>query len=363
MRLLALAAAAVVILFGCSSKGVGAAQGPAAAEAPIVLERTIPLPGVGGGASGAAGIMGRFDHFGWDPATNRLFVAAVANGSLEVIDLDKGERIRSISGLDHAQGVAVAMSTGQVIVTCGELNAFFAIDAKTLEQKAKIEIGADPDNVRYVGDKHYVGYGNERSGAIACIDPSTLKTVARVPLPAHPESFQLTPDGGRVFVNVPWTKQADVEGSVIAADFRDATARETWVLPQTSRNFPMALDAENKRLFIAARKPAKLLCLSAVTGKILGETACIDDADDVFWDAQTERVIVIGGGAPERADSAGAVELYAVAADGTLKQAATLPTAPRARTGFFLAATRRLYVAVPQRPGHDAEVREYALGE
>ncbi len=56
-----------------------------------VLGRIFPLEGVRGPVD-RTGISGRIDHMTYDPATKRLFIACVANGSLEVIDLDSGRR-------------------------------------------------------------------------------------------------------------------------------------------------------------------------------------------------------------------------------------------------------------------------------
>ena len=177
------------------------------------------MPGVGG-TNDTASIPGRFDHFAYDPATHRLFVAAVANGSLEVIDLDKGERIKSISGLGHPQGVTVAGTNNIVVVACGSEGAIRAYDTRTLAEKGKCEIGEDADNVRFANGYIFVGYGSETAGAIATVDPKTLTKISEMPLKAHPESFQIDPDGRHVYVNIPWASRADVDGSVIAGDLQ-----------------------------------------------------------------------------------------------------------------------------------------------
>ena len=67
----------------------------AADEAPLKLVQTIALPNV----------KGRIDHFALDAKRKRLFVAALGNGSVEIVDLEKGERVKSIGGLDEPQGV------------------------------------------------------------------------------------------------------------------------------------------------------------------------------------------------------------------------------------------------------------------
>lgn len=48
---------------------------PSPSEAPLVLTGAIPLPNV----------KGRIDHFGFDPAHNRLFVSALGNNTEEII--------------------------------------------------------------------------------------------------------------------------------------------------------------------------------------------------------------------------------------------------------------------------------------
>src|SRR6266404_2430534 len=59
----------------------------------LTLVQTIPLPGV----------KGRLDHMGVDLEQKRLFVAAVANNTLEVVDLTAGKVIKSLSGFKDTQ--------------------------------------------------------------------------------------------------------------------------------------------------------------------------------------------------------------------------------------------------------------------
>lgn len=326
------------------------------------LARVVPLPGVEGNG-GSAGIEGRFDHFTYDSETHRLFIAAVANGSLEVVDLEKGERVKSIKGLGGPQGVAIAPASGRVIVACGSEGAIHAFDTRTLVEKGKAQIGEDPDNVRFVNGLIYVGYGSETVGAVATIDPVTLKRISEVPLKAHPESFQLTPDGKRVYVNIPWAKRADVDGGVVAADLDAGKVTSTWTLAQTARNFPMVLDVEHHRVFVASRKPPKLMCLNTENGDVVSQTTCVEDSDDMYRDPKTNQIIVIGGGDREVSESNGAIELYAVDKRGKLAKVAAISTAPHARTGGFVPQRRAVYVAVPKHQSHEAELREYILSE
>src|SRR5215467_42326 len=77
-----------------------------AQSASLTLVQTILLPGV----------EGRIDHFAFDSAGQRLFVCALGNNSLEVIDLRKGERVHSITGLGAPQGVGYAQEANRLLV-------------------------------------------------------------------------------------------------------------------------------------------------------------------------------------------------------------------------------------------------------
>ena len=63
---------------------------------PLQLKQTIAL----------AGVEGRIDHFALDSAGDRLFVCALGNNTVEVLDLRNGQRIHSITGLGAPQGIA-----------------------------------------------------------------------------------------------------------------------------------------------------------------------------------------------------------------------------------------------------------------
>src|SRR3954468_9383629 len=75
----------------------------------LVLTQTIDLPAV----------TGRIDHLDIDLEGGRLFVAALAAGSLEVIDLRTGKRIPRFASLSEPQGVAYLPARQRVIVASG----------------------------------------------------------------------------------------------------------------------------------------------------------------------------------------------------------------------------------------------------
>jgi DNA-binding beta-propeller fold protein YncE len=301
------------------------------------LEKEFPLPGV----------EGRIDHFSADVAGQRLFIAALENGSVEILDTRKGERIAGIKGLKEPQGVYYDSKNGRLYVASGGDGKLRGYDGKSLALQETLEFGDDADNVRYdrqTGDI-WVGYGN---GGIGIVN-STGQKAGSVELGSHPESFQFEENGGRVYANVP--KQFGV--AVIDRKTRGTVAK--WGLGGALANYPMALDDNNKRLFVGCRLPARLVVLDTSSGRIVVTLPTVGDTDDVFYDVDRKFVYVIGG--------EGAVEVLRQRDPDHYERVERIPTAPGARTGFFQPTSGRLYVAVPHRGSQAAKVLVYTVAK
>src|SRR5215471_11763268 len=106
---------------------------------PLKLVQTIPLTKV----------EGRIDHMNVDVKGQRLFVAALGNNTLEVVDLAQGKQIRSVMGLREPQGAVYVPELDQVVVANGEDGTVRTFDAKTFTAISSLPLGDDADNVRY----------------------------------------------------------------------------------------------------------------------------------------------------------------------------------------------------------------------
>ncbi len=328
-----------------------------------VLNRTFSLEGVRGPAD-RTGIPGRLDHMAYDSPTRRLFIACVAHGSLEVIDLDAGKRIGTIDKLPGPQGVAVA---GRFVYVAtggdGRLNRF---EPGVPRSARSVAVGEDADNVRIARDgKIWVSFGGEGPGGLASFDGDTLRPDRKLGLPRMPEGFQLHPSGEAIFANVPAGKRSAADGTVVG--LKRSTGELLWERRLTGRagNFPMTLDPAHDRLFVVARKPARLISLSTRDGSILGEAPCPPESDDLFFDARSGLVAVIGGGElPTAGDPGGAgasLDLFAIDGAGRPSRWSGSPLPPHSRTGALAVDRRTIYVGVPASQSRPAEVREYRL--
>jgi hypothetical protein len=297
-------------------------------------------------------INGRMDHFSIDLKGQRLFVSALGNNTVEVLDLQSGQRVRSIANLDAPQGVFYEASTNRLFVA-SEDGTTKIFDGTTFQPLQIVKLKDDADNIRYDARSHHVivGYGGGKEirnrplapGALALMD-SDGKTAGEIVVDSHPESFQLEKNGTRVFINVPDKKEIEV------ADIAKGTVLDRWPIT-SAQNFPMALDEAHQRLFVGCRVPARLLVLDTASGKTVASIEAVGDTDDLFYDSQRSRIYMIGG--------QGFIDVFGQKDADHYDRIARIPVPPGTRTGFFAPELGRLLVAVPHRGEQPAEILVY----
>jgi hypothetical protein len=343
-----------------------AAQCTPAAE-PLVQVGSIPLKGV----------EGRLDHLTFDLGSQRVFVSALENHSVEVVDVARRRRVHQLTGICEPQGLLYVPGKNRLLVCSRGDGTCRSFDATTFREGPWIDLGRNADNVRFDPQAQliYVGSGGEPgTGMLSAITLISLLPASQggqpapphspadflldrprqadssmdMQLPAHPESFQFDPTHHRLLVNVPDAQTI----TVLEIGSNHFTKVADWPVTIGERNFPMALDAASARLFIASRKPSRLGIYDSGSGKLLSQTSCVGDADDMFYDAKLKRLYVVGG--------EGFVDVFRV--PDTSQQPTRLlhlPTAPRARTGLFIPDLGMLTVAAPHTANDPAAILLY----
>ncbi len=276
------------------------------AQTPLTVVGTIDLPGV----------EGRIDHLAVDTAAQRLYVAALGNNTVEVLDLKGNSHVKSLPGFREPQGIAVVPDGKVVAVANGQSEGVQFIDAIDYHPTKAVKLGDDSDNVRYdvAAKRLFVGFG---SGALAAIDPTDGKVIGEAKLAGHPESFQLERSGTRVFVNVPDAGQIAV--------------------------------VDRAAMKVLASRPAKVLVYDTATAKESGSFDIVGDTDDLFYDAARKRLYVSGG--------EGYIDVLQEQDAGRFVRIAHAATAAGARTSLWVPELSRLYLAVPHRGSQKAEIR------
>ncbi len=320
------------------------------------------------GSIAMRGVEGRFDHFAVDTKTGRAFVSELENQSLDVIDIVHRKRLHQITGLREPQGILYLPSKNRLFVASRGDGTVRSFDAHNWSETSWVDIGRNADNIRLDSSTNtlYVGSNGEPgSGLLTSIDVASLLPLgeggklaaprspadllpqsarqadiqSEIAFESHPESFQIDAAHHRVFVNVPDGHYvAVVQTSPPNAKTKELRIVAKWPVP-FQKNFAMSFDASASRLYVVCRKPARLLTYDTRTGKLISQTPCVGDSDDIYLDSAKRRLYIIGG--------EGAIDIFQAPKNAPARLLERVPTAPKARTGVWIPSLRLVVVAVP----------------
>lgn len=308
---------------------------------PLRLVQTIPMPNVAG----------RIDHLAVDVKGGRLFVAALGNNTVEVIDLRAGRQVRSIPDFSKPQGVFYVPRLKKLFVAGGNDGTckIFRGDTLGLITSVKLALGADLMDYDAAAKRLYVGYGGKDAGQdygeVGILDATKGTHLGDIKMDAHPGSILVEKTGPRLFVSVPEINQVAVverkSGAVIAK----------WPVTDAKQPVSLALDEAGRRLFVGTRNPPRVIALDAESGKAVASLPSVGVIDGMFWDGERKRIYVSGG--------EGFVDVYQQRDADHYDSVASIPTRSIARTSLFVPELKRLYVAVPRNEQENAEIRVY----
>lgn len=297
----------------------------------LSLLRSIPMPG----------IRGRIDHMAVNLKDSLVYISALGNNTVEVVDLRKGRLIHSIPGMKEPQGIAYLPGLHELFVAQGQNGSCYFLNGRTFQRIATLRFSSDADNVRFdqATGRIYLAYG---SGGIGVIDDSTHRILDRYPLPGHPESFQF--EGNRILANIPDA------GILAVLDRKTGRILARWVPPGRD-NFPMAIDSVHHRLFVGTWHPERLLVWNSESGRLIHSYPITGDADDIYFDESLGLLFISGG--------SGYINLFYQIGPDTYKQIANIPTRPGSRTSLLVPSWNLFLVAEPQGSGTSAALCLY----
>eukprot|EP00658_Telonema_sp_P-2_P029218 TRINITY_DN22255_c0_g1_i1.p1 TRINITY_DN22255_c0_g1~~TRINITY_DN22255_c0_g1_i1.p1 ORF type:complete len:329 (-),score=49.97 TRINITY_DN22255_c0_g1_i1:246-1232(-) len=288
-------------------------------------------------------VIGRIDHMAVGPGV--LVVNALTSNLSLVLNSSNGSILQAFPLLPNPQGAAIASTSPTVMALANALDGsvrLFDWASRTgrFELKSTLQLGQDADNVRWdqASGRFLVGYGSGPSAGVAEIQPGR-GVVGRARVPGHPESFQIL-NRSHLAVNVP-----SANGSIAIVDRRSLEVTRLWGVwsmggEKLDGNFPMAVLPDRGLLLVGTREPAMLALLDSSTGRTVSAVASVGDTDDIWWDAERQRVYQTGG--------QGLIATFALMDDDELVRLADTPTSALARTSLFVPESRLLYLAVPK---------------
>jgi hypothetical protein len=322
----------LLLAMTCLDRGIGQTQSLEILQ----LKTKIPLPGV----------EGRIDHMDIDLKTQRVFVAALGNNTVEVVSLRDEKRLNTIEGFHEPQGVLFLPERNQLYITNGGNGTCEILDAASFKRVKSIGGLDDADNIRYNKSTNliYVAYG---TGGVVSIDPVSMERNLVLPLKEHPESFQLETSGNRMYINVPNEKK------IVVFENRKQRSITSWPLKDADKNYPMTLDEQHHMLYVGCRAPARLLVIDMRTGKLVSTIPIGEDVDDVFYDVERHLLYISCG--------RGIINVFAQESQNTYKQVEQVQTRKGARTSVFVPSLNMLIVAAPKNGNEEAQLFVYTI--
>jgi DNA-binding beta-propeller fold protein YncE len=318
-------------------------------SAPLHLETSIPMPG----------IKGDFDHFGADVKGNRLFLAAEEHKTVEVFDLKTGKHLQSVPGFGAPHQIVYVPQNNTILVTDsgeegGKEGYIRVISGDTYKITKSIKVLAAADSAGYNPKTHlmYADTGGTEANmnytVISVVDAPAAKVVSENKVDSgRVEAIRFDPNGTRMFANL------RTKGQVGVFNQKDNKLIASWDIKDAKDNVSMALDETNHRLFVACRKPAKLIVFDTETGNEVTSLPTVDRADDMYYNPKTKQIYVSGGN--------GFIGVYSQKDPDHYEEIAKIPSGPAAKVSIFIPELNRLYVAASAEGANSAKVLVYQV--
>jgi DNA-binding beta-propeller fold protein YncE len=318
-----------------------AVQSPAQEKAPLRLVQTVSVPGVAR----------KWDHFGVDLKGHRLFVTSEDQPAVGVFDLQTNKHLRSLTEFKEPHNVLPFPEMNKIYVVDGEASEIKVLDYESYKLIGQIQLTIDSDPIAYdpVTKYLYIVNGGREAKTPYClvsvVDTATDKKLADMKLESNRlESMSLEKSGQRLFVNMTGVN------SIGVVDRQKRAIVQTWPITAAQENVPMQFDESTHRLFVATRKPSKLVVVNSDTGKEVTSLAVADYVDDLAYDAAHHRLYVPGGGGE------GAVTVVEQQGADDYRVIATIPTKPGAKTARLVPELNRYYIGVPAKDKQEAQI-------
>lgn len=331
--------AVLTLLFACAA--ISSAQN----NAPLKLVKAITVQGAR-----------KWDHFGVDLKGNRLFVTSEEEPAVEVFNLKTNEHLRSLTDFKEPHNVLPFPEMKKIFVVDGGASEVKILDYDSLQLIGHIPLTIDADPVVYdTASKYlYVVNGGREAHTPTClisvVDTASGKKLADMTLETNRlESMAIEKSSQRLFVNMTGTN------SIGVVDREKRAVVATWPVTAAKENVPLQYDEATHRLFLATRKPSKLVVVNADTGKEVASLDVAEYVDDLAYDAAHHRLYVPGGG------GAGAVSVVAQRSADKYEVIATVPTKPGAKTARYVPELNKYYVGVPAKEGQPAQILVYEV--
>jgi len=302
--------AVAVFLFCCSLL---------AADGGYTVIKKIPIPGTGS-----------WDYLTVDAAARRLYVSH--GTQVEVVDIDSLRPVGTIPKTPGVHGIALAPELGRGFISNGQSSTVTIFDLKTLKPIAQVSTGQKPDAIIYDPATSRVFAFNGGSDSATAIDAASGKVAGTVELGGGPE-FAAADGKGYVFNNL------EDENQLLKINSRELKVEQRWPTAPCSSPSSMAMDQQNRRLFLGCRSKV-MAVVDADSGKVITTLPIGDHVDATAFDPETKLIFNSNG--------EGTISVIRQDSPDSYSAVETVKTVPRAKTMALDPKTHQLFLSTAE---------------
>ena len=258
---------------------------------------------------------GWFDHAAIHRATHQLYIAHTANDSIDVIDCETNQYLRSISNLTGVAGALVSDEHNLIFTSNRGEDTVGIFSVANETNLAKVKVGIRPNGLSFDPKRGLLlaaNVGNPEipdSFTLSIVDVNQRKMTASIPVAGRTRWTVFDSQADVFYVNIANPSQI----AVVDANNPTVTAK-TFEIPVQGAH-GLDLDLQGRRLFCAC-DGKQLITLDADSGTITSQLELSGVPDVIFYNATLHHLYVAIG-------DPGVIDVFDTSAMGLLQTVAT----------------------------------------
>ena len=317
---------AAALALGAAATALPAPPGRAPRAPPVLtVVADYPLPGP----------PVRFDYQSLDIKSDRLYIAHMGAGQIDVFNVRTHKIVATVAGMPGVTGVWAVPEEHRVYASVTRLHQVAVIDDQTFQVVARVGDIGFPDGIAYAPDQRKVYVSDESGGGELVIDAETNKTST---LPLDGEAGNTVFDAGSrcILVNV------QTRNALYVIDPRNDRILGRFPLQGAERPHGLALDAERRLGFVANERDGKVLMVDLKRPHVLDAEQAGNAPDVLAYDPDWRRLYV--------ASESGVVSVFTATTSSLVPEGDV--TMPHAHSVAVDPRTHLVYVPLQDVGGH-----------
>lgn len=192
-----------------------------------------------------------------------------AADGIAVVDTATLTRTGMIAGVSDPERVAVSPDGRRLFVSEEDAARLAAVDIRSGRVLATVPVGREPEGVRVSPDGRWVLVTSEEENRVTIVDAKSYAVVGMAAVGRRPRDLAVTRDSRFAYVS----GEADASVYRIALP-SGAPAGRFLELHAGARPMGVALDAARGRLYVSTGRGGTVAAVAVADGSLIGEAAC-----------------------------------------------------------------------------------------